>query len=53
VLLALLKLNMKNIRLGPTLPAFLTPNVVNFLVDKYKIGPTTIPEQDFNVIKRL
>ncbi|MFY9115700.1 MAG: hydroxylamine reductase [Bacteroidales bacterium] len=39
VLLALLSLGVKNIHLGPTLPAFLSPNVVNVLVEKFGIGP--------------
>lgn len=40
VLLALLFLGVKNIRLGPTLPAFLSPNVVKVLVEKFNIKPT-------------
>jgi hydroxylamine reductase len=40
VLLSLLSLNVQNIYLGPYLPAFLTPNVLNLLVDKFKIHPT-------------
>ena len=40
VLLALLKLGVKGIRLGPTLPAFLSPNVVKVLVDTFDIKPT-------------
>lgn len=39
VLLTLLALNIRNIRLGPTLPAFLTPNVLNVLVEKFGIRP--------------
>lgn len=39
VLLTLLALDIKNIRLGPTLPAFLTPNVLNVLVEKFGIQP--------------
>ena len=39
VLLALLSLGVKNIHLGPTLPAFLSPNVISVLVDKFGIGP--------------
>ena len=38
VLLALLSLGVKDIHLGPTLPAFLSPNVTNVLVDKFGIG---------------
>jgi hydroxylamine reductase len=39
VLLTLLALDIKNIRLGPTLPAFLTPNLINVLVDKFGLIP--------------
>lgn len=50
ILLTLLYLGIKDIRLGPTLPAFLTPNVVNFLVDKYNIKPITTPDEDLEAI---
>jgi hydroxylamine reductase len=40
VLLALLSLGVKGIRLGPTLPAFVSPTVLNVLVDKFNIKPT-------------
>ena len=46
ILLTLLSLGVKNIRLGPTLPAFITPTVLKILVDKFQIGPTTTPEHD-------
>ncbi len=46
VLLALLALGVKDIRLGPTLPAFLSKNVVDILVEKFEIKPTTTPEED-------
>jgi len=46
ILLALLHLGIKNIRLGPTLPAFLTPEVLGVLVDKFKLKPTTTVERD-------
>lgn len=46
ILLTLLHLGIKNIYLGPTLPAFLSDNVVDFLVKNFKIHPTTTPEQD-------
>ncbi|MDD3739084.1 MAG: hydroxylamine reductase [Lentimicrobiaceae bacterium] len=46
VLLALLSLNVKNIHLGPTLPAFLSPNVANVLVNNFGIGGITTPEED-------
>ncbi len=46
ILLTLLYLGIKNIKLGPSLPAFLSPNVINFLVENYNIAPITTPEQD-------
>lgn len=46
VLLALLHLGVKNIHLGPTLPAFLSPNVAKVLVDTFGIGGITSPDQD-------
>ena len=46
VLLALLYLGFKNIRLGPTLPAFLSPNVVNILVEKFGIAQTGDVDED-------
>lgn len=50
ILLTLLHLGIKNIRLGPTLPAFVSPNVLNFLVDKFNIAPITTPEADLAAI---
>lgn len=50
ILLTLLYLGIENIRLGPTLPAFVSPNVLNILVDKFKIKPITTPEQDLKDI---
>ena len=50
VLLTLLYLGIKNIRLGPTLPAFVSPNVLNYLVEHYNIAPTTTPEEDLKDI---
>ena len=46
ILLTLLHLGIKNIRLGPTLPAFLSPNVLNYLVEHFGIAPVTTPEED-------
>lgn len=46
VLLALLSLGVKNIHLGPTLPAFLSPNVAKVLVDQFGIGTITSVEED-------
>jgi len=50
VLLALLHLGVKGIRLGPTLPAFLSPNVVNVLVEKFDIKPIGTVEEDIAAI---
>ena len=46
ILGALLYLGIKNIRLGPTLPAFVSPNVLNYLVENFGIAPITTPEED-------
>ncbi|UCE50309.1 MAG: hydroxylamine reductase [Phycisphaerales bacterium] len=46
ILLTLLHLGIKNIRLGPSLPAFVSPNVLNMLVEKYAIKPVGIPDED-------
>lgn len=50
VLLALLSLGVKNIHLGPTLPAFLSPNVVNVLVENFNIAPNTTVEEDIKTM---
>ena len=50
ILLTLLHLGIKNIKLGPTLPAFITPNVLNFLVENFNIGPITTAEADLKTI---
>ena len=50
ILLTLLHLGIENIRLGPTLPAFISPNVLNFLVEKFKIAPITTPEEDIKTL---
>lgn len=50
ILLTLLDLGIKNILLGPTLPAFISPNVLGFLVERYNIGPITTPEEDLKKI---
>ena len=50
ILLTLLHLGVKNILLGPTLPAFLSPNVLQLLVEKFSIAPISTPEED---LKRL
>lgn len=50
ILLTLLYLGIKNIYLGPTLPAFISPNVLNYLVENYQITPTSTPEEDLKKI---
>ena len=50
ILLSLLALGIRNIRLGPSLPAFITPNVLNVLVEKFNIKPITTPEEDLKAI---
>ncbi|NVF12382.1 hydroxylamine reductase [Anaerococcus sp. AGMB00486] len=50
VLLALLSLGVKNIHLGPTLPAFLSETVVNFLVENFNIAPITNVEDDLKIM---
>ncbi len=50
ILLTLLYLGIENIRLGPTLPAFVSSDILNFLVEKFKIKPVTTPQDDLNAI---
>jgi len=50
ILLTLLSLGIKNIKLGPTLPAFITPNVLNFLVENFNIGPITTVDADMKAM---
>jgi len=50
ILLTLLYLGIKGIRLGPSLPAFITPNVLNVLVDKFDIKPISTPDADLKAI---
>ena len=50
ILLTLLHLGIKNIRLGPTLPAFLSQDILNYLVENYQIGPVTTPEEDMKAL---
>jgi len=50
ILLSLLHLGIKDIRLGPTLPSFLTPNVLNYLVENFDIKPITTPDEDLAAI---
>jgi len=53
ILLTLFSLGIKNIRLGPTLPAFVSPNVLNVLVEKFNIKPITTPDNDLKEILHL
>ncbi|MBC7129706.1 hydroxylamine reductase [Candidatus Bathyarchaeota archaeon] len=50
ILLSLLYLGIKNIRLGPSLPAFVTPNILKVLVEKFNIMPIKTPEEDLKAI---
>jgi hydroxylamine reductase len=50
VLLTLLHLGIRDIRLGPTLPAFISPNLLNILVEKFNIMPITTPDEDLKAI---
>lgn len=50
ILLTLLHLGIKNIYLGPTLPAFISPNVLQYLVDNYNISPISTPGKDLKKI---
>ena len=50
ILLSLLYLGIKDIRLGPSLPAFVSANVLNVLVDKFNIMPIQTPEEDLQAI---
>jgi hydroxylamine reductase len=50
VLLALLHLGIKDIRLGPSLPAFITPNVLQTLVDNFAIKPISSADEDLKAI---
>jgi hydroxylamine reductase len=50
ILLTLLYLGIKNIRLGPSLPAFVSPNVLDFLVKNFDIKPISTPDEDLKAI---
>ena len=50
VLLALLHLGVKNIRIGPKLPAFITPRVLKVLVDAYALKPIGAVEKDLEAM---
>jgi hydroxylamine reductase len=50
ILLSLLHLGIKNIKLGPSLPAFVGPNVLNVLVENFGLAPITTPDEDLAAI---
>jgi hydroxylamine reductase len=52
ILLSLLYLGIKDIRLGPSLPAFITPNILKVLVDKFNIMPIKTPDEDLKAIMK-
>jgi hydroxylamine reductase len=50
ILLTLLYLGIQDMRLGPSLPAFVTPNVLDVLVKNYNIKPISTPDEDLKAI---
>ncbi|MGE9984604.1 hydroxylamine reductase [Desulfovibrio sp. SGI.169] len=50
ILLTLLALGIRDIRLGPSLPAFVSPNILNLLVEKWGIRPISTPDEDLAAI---
>jgi hydroxylamine reductase len=50
ILLSLLHLGIKNIRLGPTLPEFISPNVLKVLVEQFNLKPITTVDEDLKAI---
>ena len=50
ILLTLLSLGIKNIKLGPSLPAFISPSVLKVLVDNFNIQPISTPDQDLKAV---
>jgi hydroxylamine reductase len=50
ILLTLLHLGVKDIRIGPSLPAFITPPVLQVLVDMFDIKPVSTPQEDLAAI---
>lgn len=50
ILLTLLYLGIQNIRLGPGMPAFVSPNVMRMLINKFKIKPVSTPDEDLKAI---
>jgi hydroxylamine reductase len=50
ILLTLLSLGVRDIRLGPSLPAFVSPHVLNVLVEKFNLMPISTPDMDLKAI---
>ena len=50
ILLSLFSLGIKNIKLGPSLPAFVSPNVLDVLVKTFNVAPVTTPDKDLKAI---
>lgn len=50
IFLTLLYLGLKNMRLGPSMPAFLSKNVANFIIENYNLKPITTPDEDLRAI---
>ena len=50
ILLSLLYLGIQDMRLGPSLPAFISPNILNVLVEKFNIKPISTPDEDLKAI---
>ena len=50
ILLSLLYLGIRNMRLGPSLPAFLSPGVLKLLGERYQLTPITTPEADLKAM---
>jgi hydroxylamine reductase len=52
ILLSLLYLGIKDMRIGPSLPAFITPNILKVLVEKFNIMPISTPDEDLKAIMK-
>ena len=50
ILLTLLALDVKNIRIGPSLPAFISPNILSVLVEKWNLTPISSADEDLKAI---
>ena len=53
ILLTLLHLGIKDILLGPTLPAFISENVLNILIQNYNIGAISTPQEDLEKLLKV